>query len=580
LPSLFEDSYKNATGINAMLRRIIVGRGPEQSPKVYKQSVLRGSLAMIMASTGLAYILIDLSFSITRTFPLYSSLIVAGLASFWLNRNRRYRLSTLMILITGNAIVYLLAASEPPSSGVFVFFIPIALAAMALFSYAEWYWALGTMLFGFALFLAAYLIDFSVLPVGTYSTEYDRVNFIINFTVAGPVSVLIVYFLITLNYEAEKKLEENETRLIAIAEELRHSRERFALAIQGTRAGIYEWRTKENSVFLSPIWKEMLGYGSGEDIDMSAERLIQMTHPDDRKKTHRSITNHLATGEPYHNELRLQTKSGEYKWFYDSGVSKRNAAGETETIVGSIIDINERKKAEQQILEQNELLAKANAELDRFVYSVSHDLRAPLSSVRGLITIAEKSDDIQELKSYLGMMHDRVNALEKFIRDIIDYSRNSRLEVIREPVVLNELIHEIRESLRFTDEMNSVSINSQIPEDFAIISDKVRLKIVLNNLLSNALKYHDHGKPHSFVSIYAAADNGQIKITMEDNGIGIDHRLLPNIFKMFYRASENSRGSGLGLYIARETAAKLGGSITAESELGKGTRFHLWLPAS
>ena len=542
--------------------------------------MLRGRLALIMIATGVAYNIIDLLFGVTSALGVYATIIIVGVVALWLNRRRLYRSSTVLILTCANIVVYLLAASEPASSGLFVFFFPAAIASLTLFSYADWYWAFGMIMLSLALFFAAYLIDFSLLPRGNHSPEYDRVNFMFNFVIAGTASVLTVYFLIQLNYQAEKTLSENESRLLTIAEQLRQSRERFELAVLGTRAGIYEWRFKENQIFLSPIWKEMLGYQPDEDVEMSAERFIEMTHPDDREKTQRSIEHHLAAGVPYHNELRLRAKSGEYRWFYDSGVSMRSVSGEVETIVGSLIDIHERKRAEEQILEQNELLAKANAELDRFVYSVSHDLRAPLSSVRGLIAIAERSHDISELKSYLGMMHDRVNALEKFIRDIIDYSRNSRLEVVRESVNLNELIHEVRESLRFTDEMNSVQVISGIPEAMVIQSDKLRLKIILNNLLSNALKYHDPGKANSFVSLHVEHHDGQIRIIMEDNGIGIDPRLLPRVFQMFYRASENSRGSGLGLYIARETAIKLGGTITVESELGRGTSFRLDIPTA
>jgi signal transduction histidine kinase len=198
--------------------------------------------------------------------------------------------------------------------------------------------------------------------------------------------------------------------------------------------------------------------------------------------------------------------------------------------------------------------------------------------VKGLIGIAEKSEDYQELKSYLSMMRGRIDALEKFIRDIIDYSRNSRLEVVHEPVNLHELVHEIMESLRFTDEHNVVSFKEELSKDFIILSDKVRLKIILNNLLSNALKYHDPEKNDSVVSIQANHSNELLHILVEDNGLGIDSDQLPRIFDMFYRASVNSTGSGLGLYIARETIKKLNGKITAESTPGVGTRFILEIP--
>ncbi|MCU0397578.1 MAG: PAS domain-containing sensor histidine kinase [Cyclobacteriaceae bacterium] len=561
-----------------MLRQLILGQSPRQSLKIYKQAMLRGLLALIIIVTGTVYVFIDLFFEVNRVIPVYIFIVMAGIAAFWFNRNQHYLASTLVILISGNFVIYLLASSEPSSSGVFVFFVPAALGGMALLSYTNWYWGLGMILLSFLLFIIAYSIDFSLLPKSDNLIYYNEVYFKINFTIALTASVLIVYFLININYNSEKILKENELKLTNTADELKTSRERFELAVQGTQAGIYEWRVKENSVYVSPIWKKMLGYDPDEAIEMSIERLVEMTHPDDLERTQQSINQHLATGKPYHNELRLRTKDGLYKWFYDSGVGKINFNKELETVIGSLIDIDERKKAEQQIIEQNELLAKANAELDRFVYSVSHDLRAPLSSVKGLIGIAEKSEDYQELKSYLSMMRGRIDALEKFIRDIIDYSRNSRLEVVHEPVNLHELVHEIMESLRFTDEHNVVSFKEELSKDFIILSDKVRLKIILNNLLSNALKYHDPEKNDSVVSIQANHSNELLHILVEDNGLGIDSDQLPKIFDMFYRASVNSTGSGLGLYIARETIKKLNGKITAESTPGVGTRFILEIP--
>jgi signal transduction histidine kinase len=123
-----------------------------------------------------------------------------------------------------------------------------------------------------------------------------------------------------------------------------------------------------------------------------------------------------------------------------------------------------------------------------------------------------------------------------------------------------------------------VSFKEELSKDFIVLSDKVRLKIILNNLLSNALKYHDPEKNDSVVSIQANHSNELLHILVEDNGLGIDSDQLPKIFDMFYRASVNSTGSGLGLYIARETIKKLNGKITAESTPGVGTRFILEIP--
>ncbi len=562
-----------------MLRDFLLGKETIPSLKVYKQAMLRGELALATILVGSIYIFIDLTFSVTRTIPVYAGLMALGLIAFWLNRKRYFRASTLLILIAGNLIIYLLAAAESAHSGVYLFFFPAALSALALFSYTDWYWGFALISFSFVLFLLAYFVDYSFLSRITYPGEYHQINFVINFIISLTLSVFIVYFLINLNHHAEKTLKENENALIKTSEDLKRSRERFEMAIVGTKAGMYEWYLKEKYVFLSPVWIEMLGYSTAELPSITTiEKLVEMTHPDDREKSRNIIKLILTTGKPYNYELRLRTKSGEYRWFYNSGVSKRNQQGEIEIIVGSIIDVNERRLAEEQIREQNELLAKANAELDQFVYSVSHDLRAPLSSVLGLISIAERTENPQELKSIMQMMRERIDALEKFIRDIIDYSRNSRLDVVQEPVDLNEVVQEIIDGLKFADEIKLVFIQLNIPQSFIITSDKVRLRIILNNLLSNALKYHDKTKPQPYVSVCAAREADHLQIVVEDNGLGIHPDRLPRIFDMFYRASEAAKGSGLGLYIARETVKKMGGELTVESAYGAGTTFFLQLP--
>jgi signal transduction histidine kinase len=230
------------------------------------------------------------------------------------------------------------------------------------------------------------------------------------------------------------------------------------------------------------------------------------------------------------------------------------------------------------LLQLTEELRQSNTELDRFVYSVSHDLRAPLSSLMGLVALAEKTANAEETATLLSMMRNRIDAQEKFIRDIIDYSRNARLNHEPEDTNLNDIIGEIMDNLRYAEEVSSVKIKTDIPENYSLKTDKVRLKIVLNNLVSNALKYHDRHKAERYVRIQVRNENSHCEIRVEDNGVGIKPDHHEKIFDMFYRASENSKGSGLGLYIAREAVKKLGGQITVESELGKGTRFRIILP--
>ncbi|MDZ7650651.1 MAG: HAMP domain-containing sensor histidine kinase [Cytophagales bacterium] len=236
------------------------------------------------------------------------------------------------------------------------------------------------------------------------------------------------------------------------------------------------------------------------------------------------------------------------------------------------------REKENEIKLQNEKLLKTNKELDRFVYSASHDLRAPLSSIAGLITISEATQEVPELKEYLGMIKGRIKVLDKFIVDIINYSRNTRLELDCEKLNLKDLIHEITEGLKYTDGADSLSIENTIDPQWEIESDPTRLRMILNNLISNAIRYHDKNKVEKSIYIEAHKNATEIEIRVRDNGIGIPQQHQEKIFDMFFKASDNSNGSGLGLYIANEATIKLGGRISVTSAVGKGSTFSIFLP--
>lgn len=231
-----------------------------------------------------------------------------------------------------------------------------------------------------------------------------------------------------------------------------------------------------------------------------------------------------------------------------------------------------------ELVENNILLSRTNAELDRFVYSTSHDLRAPLSSIMGLINITLDSQNPNDVKRYLALMKDRVHSLHDFIKDITDYSRNNRLEVKREPVKLADLAHEVWESLKFSPEAENIDFIIDIPDDVYIESDKNRLRVIISNLISNAVRYHDLKKDQQFIRMHYQIDGRVAYIKVEDNGQGIATEYHTKIFEMFFRANEESKGSGLGLYIVKEALMKLSGTIRLESTVGVGTTFTIVLP--
>jgi signal transduction histidine kinase len=241
-------------------------------------------------------------------------------------------------------------------------------------------------------------------------------------------------------------------------------------------------------------------------------------------------------------------------------------------------EITIRKKAEEKIQRTNLELSKRNTELDNFVYSVSHDLRAPIASVLGLINLAKKDIDIHMKDMYLDMIQKSAMQQDLFIKEILDQSRNSRLEVKREEILFQSLIEETFTQLKFaTNAVQNVEKIINVNQTHPFLSDRWRLKVILNNLISNAIRYRNGRDP--VIKVNVDISENAATVAIEDNGKGIEKDHLPNIYKMFYRATDDGAGSGLGLYIVKEAIEKLNGNINIESEVGKGTRVRMEIPA-
>jgi nitrogen-specific signal transduction histidine kinase len=232
--------------------------------------------------------------------------------------------------------------------------------------------------------------------------------------------------------------------------------------------------------------------------------------------------------------------------------------------------------SKKEIEIKNENLIILNSELDNFVYSVSHDLRSPITSLKGLIELTKLEDDLEQISYYLMLMCQSLNKQDQFISDIIDYSKNKRIQVVVKPVSLNELIDDAIHQHNNNKNADKIIITKDVLVD-EVQSDRLRLKIILNNLLSNAIKYIDENKKEMAISIKTYNSGSFHKIEITDNGIGIQEEYKEHIFDMFFVINSN-KGSGLGLYIVKETLDKLNGNIMVFSESKEGSKFIVTIP--
>lgn len=251
-------------------------------------------------------------------------------------------------------------------------------------------------------------------------------------------------------------------------------------------------------------------------------------------------------------------------------------------VIQKITEQRDKLELNNQLLQiTNTELQKANKELDKFVYSVSHDLRAPLSSILGIVQLTEDDELNDELKTSLGFIKQGVLKLDTFIQDILDYSRNTRAEIKQEAIDFKTLLEDVCDNLKYmAGGERKVNVITEITQSEKFISDKSRMMIILNNLLSNGMRYSNPTVESPFVKIQIKSTDVSCNITISDNGIGIKPELQQKVFDMFYRVSEKSVGSGLGLYLVKETVDKLNGTIRLDSIPGVGTSFTITLPSS
>ncbi|MCW5909823.1 MAG: GHKL domain-containing protein [Cyclobacteriaceae bacterium] len=246
-------------------------------------------------------------------------------------------------------------------------------------------------------------------------------------------------------------------------------------------------------------------------------------------------------------------------------------------VVTDLRTVEKNLKSEKERIDTiNIELQETNQELDRFVYSVSHDLSAPLKSIKGLVTISRM--DMRSVPEYLDKIDKSVNRLEDFINEVLDYSRTNRKSLEYEEIQVNELICDIRSKLEFLENYVRIEFRHDL-QTKTLTTDKFLLRVALSNIISNAIKYQKKYKEHKPCINFRTFETGShIAIEVSDNGEGIKDQYKDKLFNMFYRGTATSSGSGLGLYIAKEAVQKLGGSITVESTWGEGSAFLVQIP--
>ncbi|MDD4731969.1 MAG: ATP-binding protein [Desulfovibrio sp.] len=370
-------------------------------------------------------------------------------------------------------------------------------------------------------------------------------------------------------------------------QELRTSEERLLLALEATSDGLWDWRIADNSLYFSARYYTMLGYEPGE-FPPSFESWNDRLHPEDRTVVLQRLNAHLKGKTPFEVEFRMQEKNGDWCWILGRGkVVERDEHGAPRRMVGTHVDMTERKEAEQAIQRAKEAAEAANLAKSEFLANMSHEIRTPMNGVLGLLQLLQSTSMNEEQQQYVNGAIESSDRLVNLLSDILDLSRveAGRMEIVEEDVDLDPLLHNVVETFRHVTETKGLRLEYHRDPDVppTVRCDGVRLRQILFNLVGNAVKFSASG--HVLLDVYRVGTTrenaARLLFSVEDTGPGIAPDKLESIFHPFTQAdatlARNHQGAGLGLSIVRKLVLLMGGSLTIDTDPGQGTTIYLGL---
>ncbi len=228
---------------------------------------------------------------------------------------------------------------------------------------------------------------------------------------------------------------------------------------------------------------------------------------------------------------------------------------------------------------KNDELQKAYDELDKFAYSATHDMRGPILSVLGIVDLMKNAEDMDEIKEMNEMMENAMLKLDNYIQNLHDHYSIRRGELNITEIEFEDVIKDMSDLYDIASKLKNVAFNKSCMQSCKFRSDDISIKIIINNLLSNAFKYQKKDSNDKQVSLEIKVESGTATIVVSDNGIGIPEQNMKDVFSMFFRGAHEEIGSGFGLYNVKDALGKVNGKIDVESVVNEGTKFTVTIPS-
>jgi PAS domain S-box-containing protein len=405
-------------------------------------------------------------------------------------------------------------------------------------------------------------------------------------TSAGILILVFAAVLLALYLSSNRALivtlrfgRENEHLL----EQVKEAKERLDLALHAANILIWDWDVRKRDVFLGGSWANILGLGK-EGGTRSLEELAALVHPDDLPRVKQALADCRSGGRSeYVAEHRIKTLAGGWVWSLSRGrVIERDSSGNVARMTGVNVDIDDRKRAETELLAAVQREKELSEMKSKFVSTASHEFRTPLATMLSSAELLEHYSDSlgpEERRNLLQTIQGSAKRMSEMIDDVLTLGRaeSGVLKLNLGPTNLHELCNRVVSEFRIAQgKQHVITLDDRFDRLEAYMDERL-LRHILNNLLSNAVKYSPPGSEVTF-SLERREEKAAIEI--QDRGIGIPPEDQPRMFESFHRASnvENRPGTGLGLAIVKKAVELHGGEISLNSAVGSGTRFTVVLP--
>ncbi|MBT5471431.1 MAG: PAS domain-containing protein [Nitrospina sp.] len=380
-------------------------------------------------------------------------------------------------------------------------------------------------------------------------------------------------FVILGGYFINRSVSNDYQKLKSTEEALKRTLERHDLSLEVSKVGIWDWNLTTDEL----IWdNQMYSLYGMEKSNLNTTYDIWETslHPEDKERRKDEISDALDGKKNFDTEFRVVWPNGQVKFIRAVALVHKNDNGKPIRMLGVNWDITEQKRLE-------EILKRSNDELNQFAYRTSHDLKAPLIRVDSLTHFIEEdleSGNLPEVKENVRRISNQVKKLSTLVGEILHLSQADVENKNYEEIDFNLLLKEIRENLDQIFAAENVDIIFEVSLSKPFLGEKMRIKQVLENLISNGVKYSNPERSNKYVKINVSNENQQIKIVISDNGLGIPKEFQGKIFSMFQRFHPGiSFGSGLGMSFVKKHLDYMGGEISFKSS-DLGTQFDILLP--